>query len=49
LNITPKPDTLIRIYLGIKKLDSPINVKEQKLESVERKGYAAIEWGGYEL
>ena len=49
LNITPKPDTLIRIYLGIKKLDSPVNVKEQKLESVERKGYAAIEWGGYEL
>ena len=49
LNITPKPDTLIRIYLCIKKLDSPINVKEQKLESVERKGYTAIEWGGYKL
>ena len=49
LNITPKPDTLIRIYLCIKKLDSPINVKEQKLESIERKGYTAIEWGGYKL
>ena len=49
LNITPKPDTLIRIYLSIKKLDSPINVKEQKLESVERKGYTVIEWGGYKL
>jgi hypothetical protein len=49
LNITPKPDTLIRIYLCIKKLDSPINVKEQKLESVERKGYTVIEWGGYKL
>jgi hypothetical protein len=49
LNITPKPDTVIRIYFSIKKLDSPINVKEQKLESVERKGYTVIEWGGYEL
>jgi hypothetical protein len=49
LNITPKPDTVIRIYLSIKKLDSPINVKEQKLESVERKGYTVIEWGGYKL
>ena len=49
LNITPKPDTLIRIYLSIKKLDSPINVKEQKLESVERKGYTVIEWGGFKL
>jgi hypothetical protein len=49
LNITPKPDTVIRIYLSIKKLDSPINVKEQKLESVERKGYTVIEWGGFKL
>jgi len=49
LNITPKPDTLIRVYLAIKKLDSPINVKEQKLESVERKGYTAIEWGGINM
>ena len=49
LNITPKPDTLIRVYLGIKKLDSPINVKEQKLESVERKGYTVIEWGGCKI
>ena len=49
LNITPKPDTVIRIYFSIKKLDSPINVKEQKLESVERKGYTVIEWGGFKL
>ena len=31
LNVTPKPDTMIRIFLVIKKLDNPINVKEQKL------------------
>ena len=46
LNITPKPDSLIRVFLSIKKLDAPINIKEQKLVSYERKGFTVIEWGG---
>ena len=46
LNINPKPDSLIRVFLSIKKLDSPINIKEQKLVSIERKGFTVIEWGG---
>jgi len=49
LNITPKPDSLIRIFLTIKKLDSPINIKEQNLVPNERKGYTVIEWGGSDL
>jgi len=46
LNITPKPDSLIRVFLSIQKLDNPINIKEQKLVSNERKGFTVIEWGG---
>ena len=46
LNITPKPDSMIRIFLSIKKLDSSINIKEQKLRPVERTGFSVIEWGG---
>ena len=46
LDITPKPDSLIRVFLSIQKLDAPINIKEQKLESYERKGFTVIEWGG---
>ena len=46
LNVTPNPDTLIRIFLSIKKLDSPIEIKEQKLEHIERKGFTVVEWGG---
>jgi len=49
LNITPKPDSLIRVFLTIKQLNRPINIKEQKLESNERKGFTVIEWGGSEL
>ena len=49
LNVTPKPDSMIRIFLAIKKLDEPVNIKEQKLESVERKGFTVVEWGGSKL
>jgi len=49
LTITPKPDSLIRVFLTIKKIDAPINIKEQKLVSYERKGFTAIEWGGTDL
>jgi hypothetical protein len=49
LNVTPKPDSMIRIFLTIKKLEKPVNVKEQKLEFVERKGFTVVEWGGSEI
>ncbi len=46
LSVSPKPDTLIRIFLSIKKIDAPIEIKEQKLEHHERKGFTVVEWGG---
>ena len=46
LNVTPKPDVVIRVFLSIKKIDSEIEVKEQKLSKNERKGFTVIEWGG---
>ena len=49
LNISPKPESLIRIFLSIKKLDAPINIKEQKLRSNDRKGFTVVEWGGSDL
>lgn len=46
LNILPKPDTLIRIFVDYKKLESPILVPEQALEKVDsRQGFSVIEWG----
>lgn len=49
LEITPKPDSIIRIMMDWKGLESPIQVKEQVLKTPERKGFVAIEWGGSEL
>ena len=46
MNVTPKPDTLIRVFLTIKKIDAPMEIKEQKLEPNERKGFTVVEWGG---
>ncbi len=46
LEINPKPDTVIRILMEFMPLEEKINVKEQHLEKVERRGFTAIEWGG---
>lgn len=46
LEITPVPDTIIRIMMVVKKINKPLDVKEQVLTSVERKGFTVVEWGG---
>jgi hypothetical protein len=49
LEITPAPETLIRVMMTFKGLDNPIDVKEQELTRVERNGYTVVEWGGVNL
>ena len=49
LEVSPKPETTIRILMEFKSLDQEIEIKEQKLERVERKGYTVVEWGGIEI
>lgn len=49
LEISPIPDTTIRVLMTYKGLEMPINVEEQQLVSPERIGYVAVEWGGTEI
>ena len=49
LEITPKPDTTIRVMMEWKELNKYIEIEEQKLETPERKGFVAVEWGGTEI
>jgi len=49
LEITPKPDTVIRVVMEFKSLEEPIKVQEQKLETPKRNGYTVVEWGGTEI
>ena len=44
--IEPKPDSVLRVFLSIKKIDKNVDVEEQKLTKFERKGFTVVEWGG---
>ena len=49
LEITPKPDTVIRIVMEFKRLEEPIQIQEQKLITPQRTGFTVVEWGGTEI
>lgn len=49
LNITPAPDSLLRVFMVYQPLQKPVNIPEQSLPAFKRKGFAAVEWGGTEL
>ena len=49
LEINPNPDTIIRVLMTFKGLESPIDVQEQQLEIPNRTGFVAVEWGGTEI
>jgi hypothetical protein len=47
LNVSPAPETVIRINMEFKALDAPIEVKTQVLpETPIRQGFTLVEWGG---
>jgi hypothetical protein len=47
LNISPKPDQIIRVMMLFESLDTPIEIEEQQLpETPKRFGFTAVEWGG---
>lgn len=49
LQITPKPDSMLRVCMVYQSLERPIDIPKQKLTPWERKGFAVVEWGGAEL
>lgn len=49
LDITPVPDTLIRVFMVWKGLDTPTEIEPQELTSPERVGFTVVEWGGTEI
>ena len=49
LKFSKEPDSLIRVLMLYKPLNKKIEVKEQILETPERKGFTVVEWGGSEI
>jgi len=46
LEVSPKPDSVLRVFMAYKPLDEAIKIPEQELSAFERTGFAVIEWGG---
>ena len=46
IKIEPTPDSLLRVAIHVKKVDGPVDIKEEKLTTFNRHGFAAVEWGG---
>jgi len=52
MDVTPKPDTFIRLFMefkGFDKIDRLKNMNKQTLPTIERKGFVFVEWGGAEI
>lgn len=49
LDIIPKPDSVLRIFMVYKPLDSFIEIEEPILSKFDRNGFTVIEWGGTEI
>jgi len=46
LEITPAPDSLLRVFMAWRGLDEAVEIEPQELEGFERIGFTAVEWGG---
>ena len=49
LQITPTPDTLIRVFMAWRAADAFTELGEQELTAPERTGFTVVEWGGTQL
>ena len=46
MQVTPKPDSVIRILMDFRPLDQPITIEPQELHTPTRTGFTVVEWGG---
>jgi hypothetical protein len=46
LNVTPTPDSMLRVYMYAYATDKYIDIEPQNFDGFERKGFTVVEWGG---
>lgn len=46
LTISPKPDSIMRMFFYFVPVDGKIKLKEPSIQTFERNGFSAVEWGG---
>ena len=46
LEITPTPDSILRVFMAAKPLSAPVEIAPQEFAGFERMGFTVVEWGG---
>jgi hypothetical protein len=46
LDISPKPDSMLRVFMVYQPLQAPIDIPAPALPVFDRTGFAVVEWGG---
>jgi hypothetical protein len=49
LNITPKPDSVLRVFMAYKPVSRYAEIKPQEIKGFNRHGFVVVEWGGAEV
>ena len=49
LEVYPKPDSLMRLFMVFKKLEEPISITAPDIVPFAREGFTVVEWGGAEI
>ena len=49
LTVSPRPDSVLRVFMAWKPLARPVDVPAQILPGFERRGFTLVEWGGAEV
>ena len=46
LEVSPAPDTVLRVFMAWTPLEGPVEIEPQDLTAPEREGFTVVEWGG---
>lgn len=46
LDITPRPDSVLRVFMAWKSVEEPEEIAAQTFEPFVREGFSVVEWGG---
>lgn len=49
LSVEPVPDTVIRVFMAWRPLDTPVDIAPQTLNAPAREGFTVVEWGGAQV
>ncbi|EXM39935.1 hypothetical protein RASY3_09620 [Ruminococcus albus SY3] len=49
LNITPAPDSMLRVFMTYSPLEKTVDIEPQEFSTFERSGFTVVEWGGSEI